>query len=529
MIHLTHNSSHTQLISHHSSHPQLISPTTQLISHTTHLTHLISQTCRLARAVHRASWRSCGADCRRLGRGVSLRGRCSTQSGWAAVGRRSARGLLKELWRGLSPAGVSLNFAWQMQRGLSPAGPRRLFAWQTQYSRASWRSCTTFLTELQCGLSLAGPRLPTAPHHSSHTTHLTPPIAQHSSCNQSSHTTHPSPVIPYHSSHTTHLSPVTPHHTHLKPFISYHSSHSTHHTTAHLTTTHLTLLIKLHSSHTIHPTALIPHNSYLTSHLIPFISQPLISHHLLHTTHLTQHLSYSAHLTPLISQRSSHATYLTALISHHASHSTHLTSPLSQQSSHSTQTCATHLTQLNSYQTHIQVKDTKLHMWGYPVLLYCFFWEGVMRSRCRWLTRCGWNSSREVKFRLRRATKNASWEVKICVSPARNCGRSMSVLHFVLGGWRRNVWLENCFFAILYWEADVQVWLELWLLACRCGAVPISCLRYRSRCSAVPILVIRSWTHGYGRWDMRPDTWIFSRGRRCGLQRHGSCIYRAHR
>ena len=289
--HLTHNSSYTQLISHtthltnhlisHITHlTQLTSHNsslTQLISHTTHLTQLISHnashtthltalihtthltqvaaaTCCVAGAVHRASWRSCGGDCRRLGRGSSLRGRHSTQS------------LLKELRRGLSPAGPRLLFAWQTQytepregaaarivagwaaatccvagavhraswrscgadcrrlgrgsslrgrrstqslvkelrRGLSPAGPRLLVAWQVQYTeppegaaarivagwaaaplcvadavhRASWRSCgadcrrlgrgyllrgrcstQSLLKELRRGLSPAGPRL----------------------------------------------------------------------------------------------------------------------------------------------------------------------------------------------------------------------------------------------------------------------------------------------------------------------------------------------------------------------------------
>ena len=51
------------------------------------------------------------------------------------------------------------------------------------------------------------------------------------------------------------------------------------------------------------------------------------------------------------------------------------------------------------------------------------------------------------------------------------------------------VWLELCFFAILHWEADAQMWLELRFVASRCGAVPVSCLRHRSRFSAVPILV----------------------------------------
>ena len=83
--HPTHNSSHTTHLTHNSSHTTHL---THNSSHTTHLTHLISQTCCLAGAVHRASWRSCGADSCRRGRGSLLRGRGSTQ------------GFLKELRRG---------------------------------------------------------------------------------------------------------------------------------------------------------------------------------------------------------------------------------------------------------------------------------------------------------------------------------------------------------------------------------------------------------------------------------------------
>ena len=138
--HLTHNSSHTQLISHKSSHTQLISHKsshTQLISHTTPLTQFIFH-----------SFPSCG--------------------------RRNTQRLLKELGRGLSPAGPRLLSAWQAQytelsegaaarivagwaaallcvagavlrtsnllkelrRGLSPAGPRLSFARQAQYTEA---------------------------------------------------------------------------------------------------------------------------------------------------------------------------------------------------------------------------------------------------------------------------------------------------------------------------------------------------------------------------------------------------------
>ena len=240
----------------------------------------------VADAVHRASWRSCGADCRRLGRGYLLRGRCSTQS------------LLLELRRGLSPAGPRLLFTWQTQykepregaaarivagwaaaplcvadtvhraswrscgadcrrlghgsslRGRrstqSPEKPaaRIVAGWAAAslcvadaVHRASWRSCGADCRRLGRGFSLCGARYTeppegaaarilagwaaaalhsALPHHSLHTTDLTPPIAQHSSRNQSAHTTHLSPV-------------------------SYPSPHSTHHTTAYLTTTDLNL------------------------------------------------------------------------------------------------------------------------------------------------------------------------------------------------------------------------------------------------------------------------------------------------
>ena len=51
------------------------------------------------------------------------------------------------------------------------------------------------------------------------------------------------------------------------------------------------------------------------------------------------------------------------------------------------------------------------------------------------------------------------------------------------------------FFDFLYWEADVQVLLELCFLASHYGVVPISCLCHRIRCSAVPVLVHPAVTH----------------------------------
>jgi len=89
---------------------------------------------RLASAVHRASWRSCGAP--PLGRGCLLCGRCRTQSlldellrawpplgrGCLSCGRRSTQSLLQQLRRAWLPLG---------------RGCLSLF----RRSIASWRSC----------------------------------------------------------------------------------------------------------------------------------------------------------------------------------------------------------------------------------------------------------------------------------------------------------------------------------------------------------------------------------------------------
>ena len=327
--HLTHNSSHTQLISHNSSHTQLISTHltqlishnsshTQLISHTTHLTHLISQTCCLAGAVLRASWRSCGADCRRLGRGSPLRGRRSTQR------------LLKELGRGLSPAGPRLLCAWQAQYSEPPeaAAARIVAGWAAALlcvagavHRGFWRSCGADCRRLGRGspsavilafaeevslwqICVAAVILAFAEEVSLRQICVAAFIlafAEEVSLWQIcvaavilafaeevsvwaicaaadiSHTTHPTPLISHDSSHTTYLTQL----------ISHPSSHAT----------HLTPLISHNSSHTTHPT-------------------PLISHPSSHTTN-SHRSSHTTHLTPLISHNSSHTPHLKQLISHH--------------------------------------------------------------------------------------------------------------------------------------------------------------------------------------------------------------------
>ena len=367
----------------------------------------------VADAVHRASWRSCGADCRRLGRGSSLRGRRSTQSllkelrrglsrlgrGSSLRGRRSTQSLLKELRRGLSPAGPRLLFAWQTQYTEPPEGAaarivagwaaaplcvadavhraswrscgadcRRLgrgSSWQTQYTeppegaaarivagwaaaplcvadavhRASWRSCGADCRRLSRGFSLRGRRntqsllrelrrgfLPAGPQQLCtalfHTTHYTPLISHQPSHSIHRATSQLTQLISHQSSLTTlisnyssHIPPPTALITQpliSQPLISHHLSYSA----------QLTQLISHQSSYTIHLTPLIWNHSSHTTPLTALITQPLMTHHSLHTTHLTplvsHHLSYRAHLTPLISQHSSYATSLSPVISQHS-------------------------------------------------------------------------------------------------------------------------------------------------------------------------------------------------------------------
>ena len=82
----------------------------------------------------------------------------------------------------------------------------------------------------------------------------------------------------------------------------------------------------------------------------------LISHNSSHTTHLTQLISHTNHLTQLITHNSSHTTHLTQLTSHNSSltqlisHTTHLTQLISHNSSHTT-----HLLHLTHHSSHTQL------------------------------------------------------------------------------------------------------------------------------------------------------------------------------
>ena len=119
--HLTHNSSHTQLISHNSSHTQLISHTThlthnsshtQLISHTTHLTHNSSHTQLISHATHLTQLIST-----HLTQLISHNSSHAPHLTDVLLGRRNTQSLLTEV-----------------RRGLAPQWPRLLVAWQAQYA-----------------------------------------------------------------------------------------------------------------------------------------------------------------------------------------------------------------------------------------------------------------------------------------------------------------------------------------------------------------------------------------------------------
>ena len=113
--HLTRNSSHTQLISHNSSHTQLISHTTHLTrnsSHTTHLTQLISHNSHTTHLTHNSSHTT------HLSHNSSHTQFISHNSHTTHLilcGTRSTQSFLTELRRGLSPQWPRLLFVWQAQ------------------------------------------------------------------------------------------------------------------------------------------------------------------------------------------------------------------------------------------------------------------------------------------------------------------------------------------------------------------------------------------------------------------------------
>ena len=175
----------------------------------THCTHSLRQAqyrelafC-VADALHRASWRSCGARGRRWGRGCLSRGRRSTQS------------LLDELRRAWPPLGPRLPLAWQAQYTEPPgraaarvAGAAAAFRVAGAVHRASWRSCGARGRRWGRGCLLRGRRSTQSlhiifdtlsfshkfvSHHLSDTILYTPTLRHHLSHH----------LVPHHLSHTT--------------------------------------------------------------------------------------------------------------------------------------------------------------------------------------------------------------------------------------------------------------------------------------------------------------------------------------
>ena len=246
---------HSSLLTYHCHHSCQASLTAPLLTpHLSHLTHHFSLTIvtthvkhhsplhfspsRVAGAVHRASWRSCGARGRRWGRGCLSHGGRSIRScgargrrwsrGCLSCSRRSTQSLLEELRRALrrawSPLGPRLPFPWQAQHTEPPggaaarvvaAGAAAAFRVAGAVHRASWRSCGARGRCWGRGCLSRGRRstrrstqlLITTHHNLSHPnssqlhfSHLTYHIRTHHS--STSHTSHHKPT-----SHTSLLTP----------------------------------------------------------------------------------------------------------------------------------------------------------------------------------------------------------------------------------------------------------------------------------------------------------------------------------
>ena len=261
---------HSSLLTYHCHHSCQASLTAPLLTpHLSHLTHHFSLTIvtthvkhhsplhfspsRVAGAVHRASWRSCGARGRRWGRGCLSHGGRSIRScgargrrwsrGCLSCSRRSTQSLLEELRRAWSPLGPRLPFPWQAQYTEPPggaaarvvaagaaaafrvAGAVHRASWRAgAVHRASWRSCGARGRRWGRGCLSRGRRstrrsaqLLITTHHnlshpnssqlhfSHHFSHLTYHIrTHHSSTSHTSHhksTSHTSLLTPPRSSH----------------------------------------------------------------------------------------------------------------------------------------------------------------------------------------------------------------------------------------------------------------------------------------------------------------------------------------
>ena len=223
---------------------------------------------RVAGAVHRASWGSCGARGCRWGRGYLSRGKRSTQS------------LLEELRRAWPSLGPRLPFAWQAQSHVTHHSPLITTPHLTPCHILIHNSSTS-----QTSLITAPLLIPT----------------HHSSTSQQLITTHHS-SIHHHKPSQLHLSHFT---YHIQILIT------THHNSSQIFTSQLITapLLTPHFSHAYSSQLQFSHLTYhttthhsSTSHTI--FHTPSLTHHLLHTifdTHnfVTHHLWHTIFHTPL--------------------------------------------------------------------------------------------------------------------------------------------------------------------------------------------------------------------------------------
>ena len=228
----------------------------------------------MAGAVHRASWRSCGARGRRWPAATFCVAGAVHRAFWRSCGAHGRR------WPAAAfcVAGAVHRASWRSCGRVGAAGPRLPFAWQAQY------------TELPGGaaarVGAGGPRLPFA-WQAQYTSQLL--ITTHHNLSQTNSSQ-------LHFSHLTHHSTT-----------AHHNSSQLHFSSQLITTYH----IPTHHSSTSHTSLLTPHLSQhnfssqlITSQLItaPLLT-PLLTPHLshqnssqLHFSHLTSQVHFS-HLT----------------------------------------------------------------------------------------------------------------------------------------------------------------------------------------------------------------------------------------
>ena len=338
---------HSLLTTHYSqptTHYSLLTTHYSLLTSLTSLTHSLTHSLRQAQyrelafcvadALHRASWRSCGARGRRWGRGC-LSGRRSTQSLWTSCavhraswtscgargrrwgrgclwrGRRSTQSLLDELRRAWPPLGPRLPFAWQAQYTEPPklrrASPPLPLAWQAQYTEPPGRAAARVAAAGGRGCLSRGRRSTQSLHIIFDTLSFSHKFVSH----HLSDTILDTPTLTHHLSHH---------------FVPHHLSHTAlSHTILHKPLCH-TLSFTHHQHHLSHTT--LPHTIFHTPlcHTLSFTHR-FVTHHLSHPICDTPSLSALCHTpsTPSFTHHLWHSIFHTQLchtlfFTHHLSH-----------------------------------------------------------------------------------------------------------------------------------------------------------------------------------------------------------------